>query len=193
MVSRAAPILTVASALLLLGCAPGTGTIHHARTDPSYSIQDLSYVASRGEGDLRTEILGNPFGSPQPAFEAAVTSTMQGAHFGPRIDFTTTPSDEAAKAYRVRMIFNGPEASNGSLVCGGSPAAVAPSPEGGHVRLLAAFCRGSSALTFLSASMDGASGAEDPAFRAFVRQATLRLFPPQNPERLDQDHCTPPC
>jgi hypothetical protein len=195
MILRAAPIPAVAALMLLVaGCTTGPGVIHHTRISTSYSIQDLSYVAGRGDGQLWTEIVGNPFGSPQPAFEAAVISYMQGSHFGPRVDFTTTPSDEAATAYRVRMIFNGPAASNGSVVCGGSPGALAPSPENGTVRLLAAFCRGSRPLTFLSAAMENASGVEDPAFRSFIRRVTSRLFPPQNPERRDgDDRCTPPC
>ncbi|WP_162912925.1 hypothetical protein [Rhodospirillaceae bacterium SYSU D60014] len=187
-------MLAVIATLGLTGCAGTPSTIHHARTDTSYRVTDLSYVA--GRGDMLTEIVGNPFGSPQPEFEAAVTSYMEGSHFGPRLRFNPTRSDATVEPYRVRMIFNGPRASNGSVVCGGGPAAVEP-PKGtsgaiGDVRLLAAFCRGSSPLTFLSAELEDISGADDPAFRDFIQLATARLFPPQNPE-LRPDRCMPPC
>ena len=183
-------VLIAVATLGVAGCTSAPGTVHHARTDTSYRVTDLSYVA--GRGDLLTEIVGNPFGSPQPAFETAITSYMEGAHFGPRLHFSPTRTDDTVEPYRVRMIFNGPRASNGSAVCGGSSDRVEPSGATGEVRLLAAFCRGSSPLTFLSAELEGVTDADDPAFRDFIQLATTRLFPPQNPE-LRPDQCMPPC
>jgi hypothetical protein len=128
---------------------------------------------------------------PQEEFAAAVTDAMQRAHFGPATNFTTTPGETARLNYRVRLLFNGPMASTGAAVCAGDPAIVGPSPETGDVRLLAAFCNGERPMTYLSAHVGGIQDAHEPAFRDFMRQVTINLFPPQN--RVEQDrNCVPP-
>jgi len=116
----------------------------------------------------------------------------QGAHFGQSTNFSTTPGDSAREGYRVRLPFNGPGASSGRIVCAGEPAVVAPSPESGDVRLLAAFCNGEYPLSYLSAHVSGIQDAHDPAFRDFVRQVATNLFPPQNRQEQDRNNCVPP-
>lgn len=165
--------------VLLAGCAGAGGRVHYAALDPSYRPTELGYAARSGR--IETRIAGNPFPVPQAAFERAVTEAMAGAHFGPRVAFLSSPA--ASHPYHVAMIFNGPAGASGAALCGMRHGAVPPAPEAGRVRLLAAFCRGGTALTQLSAAAEDVRGLEDPAFRRLVRQATLRLFPPDNPER----------
>lgn len=184
-------IATAAAALGLLASAGCTtvGIIDYVQVRPGYRPQHFAYAAAGR--DLKTDVEGNPFAMPQEAFAAAVTDAMQRAHFGPATTFTTTPGETARLNYRVRLLFNGPAASTGAAVCAGEPAGVAPSPEAGAVRLLAAFCNGERPLTYLSARIGGIPDAHDPAFRDFMRQVTVTLFPPQN--RQDQDRgCVPP-
>ncbi|MGE0164029.1 MAG: hypothetical protein AB7S71_12930 [Dongiaceae bacterium] len=174
--------------LALAGCA-GTGVIDYVRLEPGYRPQQFAYAA--GGRDLRTEIQGNPFAMPQAEFDAAVTAAMQGAHFGPATNLTTTPGETARPDYRVRLLFNGPAAGSGALLCGGAPATIAPAAENGNVRLLAAFCNGADPLSYLTAHAGGIQGVQDPAFRDFMRQVTTNLFPPQNRQEQDRG-CRPP-
>lgn len=181
----------LAAALAIAACAPidGVPVAHDVRIDPGYRPGDLSYVA--GGKDLRTEIFGNPFAMSQTDFAAAVTAAMQGANFGPRLNFTTAPGESARSGYRLRLVFNGPATGGGALLCGDEPATVPPAREAGNIRLLAAFCRGDKPLTSLAADVGGVDDAGDPAFRRFMRQVTVLLFPPQNREDRDS-RCTPP-
>lgn len=184
--------IAVATCLALSACV-GAGGLSYApqvRTYPSYQPSDLSYAA--GGKDLRTEIVGNPFGGPQAEFEAAVTAAMYRAHFGPAVNFTTAPGPQARQIHRLRLIFNGATASSGYEICDGDLADVPPQQVTGNVEVLAAFCRGSKPLTYLSAKTSGIGGANDPAFTAFMRQVAVLLFPPQNREIRDHRNCVPP-
>jgi hypothetical protein len=170
------------------GCA-GIGVIDYIQVKPAYSPQLFAYAA--GGRDLMTDIQGSPFAMPQEDFNAAVTDAMQRAHFGPATHFTTTPGETARLNYRVRLLFNGPTASTGAIVCAGEPTPIAPAPENGNVRLLAAFCNGERPLTYLTAHAAGIRDAHDPAFRDFMRQVTINLLPPQNRDAQDRN-CVPP-
>ena len=174
---------------VLAGCS-GAAIIDYVHLEPGYRAQQFAYAA--GGRDLEADIQGNPFAMPKEEFDATVADAMQGAHFGQPTNFTTTPGDSARPGYRVRLLFNGPGASSGRIVCAGEPAIVGPSPEGGNVRLLAAFCNGDYPLSYLSAHVSGIQDANGPAFRDFMRQVTTNLFPPQNRQEQDHDHCTPP-
>ncbi len=174
--------------LALTGCSR-VGIIDYTRLEPGYRLQQFAYAA--GGRDLMTDIQGNPFAMPQEEFNAAVTEAMQRAHFGPATNFTTAPNETARPGYRVRLLFNGPAASTGAMFCAGDPAIVGPSPESGNVRLLAAFCNDASPLSYLSARVSGLEDAHDPAFRAFMRQVTTNLLPPQNRQEQDRN-CVPP-
>jgi hypothetical protein len=173
----------------LAGCS-GTPVIDYVRLEPGYRAQQFAYAA--GGRDLEADVQGNPFAMPKEEFDATVTDAMQGAHFGQPTNFTTTPGDSARPGYRVRLLFNGPGASTGRIVCAGEPAIIGPSPEAGNVRLLAAFCNGPYPLSYLSAHVSGIRDAHDPAFRDFMRQVTTNLFPPQNRQEQDHDNCVPP-
>lgn len=177
----------LALGLLLAGCSASGGVITYTEMDTGYSPQEFAYAG--GPGELWTEVMGNPFTAPKPELDQAVTATMYAAHFGPATRFTTTPGPKALRTYRVQLMFNGPE-TNAMAACG----PVAPIPaiyRGGNVLLFAAFCRDDRALTFLRAAGDKFAGPEDPRFVAFIREITIRLFPPQNPDMHDQlhDHC----
>lgn len=175
------PVLVVV-AVLLGGCAEGRvggGKIDFTRVDSSWSRSDFAYAAAGR--DLTTEILGNPFGGvSQNDFEQAVTAAMQGAHFGPATNFTTTPGESARPLFRVRMLWNGPTSTSGARLCEDTPVQGGGPEAGGRVRLIAAFCRGGRASTYLMGSVDGVRGPDDPRFTEFVREATMALFPPRD-------------
>jgi len=173
--------------LLLAGCSASGGVITYGEMDSGYSLQEFAYAG--GPGEIWTEVMGNPFTQPKPELDRAVTDAMYTAHFGPATRFTTMPGPKARRTYRVRLIFNGPE-TNAMSACG----AVPPVPaiyRGGDVLFFAAFCRDDRALTFLRAAGDKFTSPEDPRFVAFIREVTIRLFPPENPDLHNQlhDHC----
>lgn len=180
----ARPILL---ALLLAACA-GPEVVDGVYIDTSYTPRDLNYVAGGG-GNMRTDIRGNPFGGDWQAFEAAVTSAMEGAHAGPHLRFVASPAEPAREPYRVRLVFNG--AGDRNTLCGALPSSPPPavSPQG-EVRVLAAFCRGPEAMTYLAASSAGIRDAADPRFREFIRQVTFLLLPARNPENA-KGSCVP--
>lgn len=190
--SRPALGFSVAALLALAACSDGTGfgsagRIDYTRIDTAYSRADFAYA---GAGrDMATDILGNPFpGVSQAAFDSAVTTAMHGAHFGPPTNFTTTPGDSARPAYRVRLLWNGPLSANGNALCSDTSIQGGGAEPGGKARLIAAFCNSGDASTYVVGSVDGVSGPDDPRFVSFLRQVTLKLFPPRDGQ-FDPDRC----
>jgi hypothetical protein len=167
-------------ACLIAGATAASGVISYSKLSYSYSPRDIAYAG--GPGELWTEVAGNPFGATQADFDQAVTAAMYGAHFGPPTKFTTAPSPAARHAFHVRLLFNG-TATDDAHICAGPPAAVSAS-RASDVVLYAAFCQDDESLSFLRAAGDGFSGPNDPEFKDFMRQVTMKLFPPQNNELL---------
>jgi hypothetical protein len=171
--------LAATLALATLGGCSGTGVIDYVHLEPGYRQQQFAYAA--GGRDLKADIQGNPFAMPKEEFDATVTDAMQGAHFGQPTNFTTTPGDSAREGYRVRLLFNGPGASSGRIVCAGEPAIVGSSPESGNVRLLAAFCNGDYPLSYLSAHVSGiTTTASRPAIARRRRPRVAYCHSPMN-------------
>jgi hypothetical protein len=173
---------------LLAACSNGVPVASEHRIESRYHIQDLSYIAAGR--DLKTEVIGNPFGVDQVAFGDTVANHLQGVNPGPEINFTTRPGPTARAPYFVRLVFNGPSGSGGPALCNRAPdVAPAPSPTG-EVRVLGAFCRGDQPMTYVAARNGGITDMNDPAFRSLVRQVGVLLFPLRNPE--DIPNCVPP-
>jgi len=183
--------IAVATCLMLTACAGAGGYAYapQVRTYPAYEPSDLAYAA--GGGEMRTEIVGNPFGGVQGDFDAAVTSAMYGAHFGPAVTFSTAPGPQARQIHTLRLIFNGATAASGYSICDGDLANVPPRQVTGNVQVLAAFCRGTKPLSYVSARTSGIGAADDPAFTTFMRQVAVLLFPPQNRDGRNRG-CVPP-
>jgi hypothetical protein len=173
----------LALVLLLTACRPEAGIVHHRTVDYAYTFDEFTSKPS-----LPTEIRGNPFTTPPERLAAATSAAMREAHFGPPVSFVPV-AGEAPGDYAVRLLFNGPSASDHLHFCLGPPPPVAPAPGQRPVRLLAGFCRAGLALTYLSAELPAADGPDDPRFAAFVRMVTMELFPPFNPEQRDQRWC----
>ena len=180
------PAFALASLLLLAGCASESGVIYYRDVDSTSLSQAAQHV--RGS-DVTLVVMGNPFGGDQAAFEQFVADTIEGANPGTAASFTPTPADAAMGHRRIILIFNGPVASNGPLMCGGLPQPGGGFEEGGHIRTLAAFCGGDDrSLSYLSAGLSGNQGPDDPKFRNYLRLIILSLLPLQNPEdRPDHD------
>jgi len=164
--------------------------VHHVSIDDAYTTQEVGYAVA-GDRDLRVEVIGSPFAVAPADLAAIAAEAMQGANFGPVVHFSATPASERP-GYRVRLVFNGPTASNLYAFCAEAPEALAAAgTPGKDIRLLAGFCRGDRALSYLSAETGPIGDPGEPSFRDFMRQVTVLLFPP-NQSIHDPDRCTTP-
>lgn len=171
-----ARILLLAAALAAAGCAAGNVRLSQQDTASTYSPGEFAWAA--GGRDLWVVVVGNPFGGDAAAFEAAVTAAMQGRHWGPRTNFTTTPGAGARTRYRVVLLFDPPAALNAPRLCADAPSALPSEAAGDEVVLFAAFCHGKRLRSQVKGRIAPAAGAADPAFRELVGQVTSGLFPP---------------
>ncbi len=95
-----------------------------------------------------------------------------------RTNYTTRPGESARKLYRVSWVFGADGNTSLYTICAGSGAPA----DGGDV-VLAGFCRGDRALSYLMGSLSGVASPEDPRFRNFIRVATRVLLPNRDPNR----------
>ncbi|MGE3935784.1 MAG: hypothetical protein AB7F67_21170 [Rhodospirillaceae bacterium] len=165
----------------LLGTAACTNAPIVYDAGPSTSsYMDGEFEAAARDGEVRTEVLGNPFGVPQDRVESAVTSAMRGANRGPDVAFTTHPGTTspgvAASPYKVVVAFDLPVGLVNSSIC--APSGAYPVRSGGAVSMTAAFCRDGSLMSHGTASFDSPVGIDSPGFRALVRNATYAMIPP---------------
>ncbi len=185
-------LLAAFGALVAAGCAlTGPTRISYVAIDPGYRLNEFAFAGSTGA--VRTVVTGDPFSVGRERFAKAVSEAMYGHHFGPAVEFSTDPDVEVTGSYKVVLMFDAPLSAGEATVCGTPPgtepaaatASAAPSPDR-PVHVVAAFCRSRQPLTNLAGVM-ARSGIDDPAFRDFVAQVTLRLFPANNPEN-DRGH-----
>jgi hypothetical protein len=157
------------AALLLSACSAGTTS--YVNVDSSYD--PVQFARLPYTGPLYVEVSGNPFAIPSDqmakiVYEAVAPSgALVGNGQGPRIHYAF-----------------GPDATNFNLACSASGTT---GQVNGRISMIAALCGGNQhALTYLSASIDGVTGPNDPRFRQFLRQTTVQLFPKQTDESRER-------
>ena len=172
-------VAAAACALPLLGGAPASAyTIKSAQIIGSYTPEDVGYGANRGR-DLPAVIVGNPFPVPPEATAQAVSLGMRNGRAGPGL-----PGPQAAVApQRVIWQLDG-GTRTGAQICDRRN----PLPFGGTgaagASVVVTYCRGDSAMTQVHGSIDGIADPQHPEFINFIRQMTVNLFPPFNPDFL---------
>ncbi|MCK6454105.1 MAG: hypothetical protein L6R19_25090 [Alphaproteobacteria bacterium] len=174
--------LAATAALLAVAAAtPSEAFTRHEQMWSSYDPTEIN--GAHGGRMLPTLVTGNPFGGPQEAFAEAVVGAMRGSRGGRPTD----PAVAATAPMRVLMMFNAATLTGDRLCDRRQPLAVGDAgpraPTGGaRVELVATYCRGDRPMTQVTASLDGASGPDDPRFQDFIKQVTLSLFPSRNPD-----------
>ncbi len=153
---------------------PASAQTRHEQMWSSYDPTEIN--GARGGRRLPTLVSGNPFPGPPEAVAEAVAQAMTGGR----------PNDQAMAArapMRVMMLFNA-ATRTGHRICDRSqPLPVANTGPGrGHVQLVATYCRGDQPMTQVTAEMDGIASAADPRFDNLIKQVTVSLFPPRNPD-----------
>lgn len=164
-------IVFAAASLVLAGCSTDAVRLQSKINRSAYDYLNFSkYHAGR---DTRVVVHGNPFAMKSAAFEKAVTDNMQGAHFGRRTNFTTTPGGSAHANKWVVMAFN---ADIGiSQICKSGPTKTRPGTN--ELKLSAAWCFDGRRDSLVEAVVGQAEDSNDPRFRALIRQTVLQLFP----------------
>ena len=173
--------LSFAFLLVLGGCAGVASTV--ASTSTLYSYREF-VLASDGR-DTIVVVRGNPFGMDRKAFEKAVTDAMQGQNYGPRTNFTTGPSENAKKEFKVVILFNGSETVLADNLC------KAPQMYGSQygakgLHVTAAYCWEDESLTEVDGWAGDVAGADSPVFAELIGQITLELFSTRDDD--DDDH-----
>lgn len=158
---------------------------------PLYRPSDFARAA--GGRDTYVVLRGSPFAMEPGQFEQAVLGNMQGQNWGPRTNFTTRPTNYDG-AYKVVMLFNGPNVNGGDLCRnpGAIPFRTGPQPE---LHVVAAYCRYDQSLTLAQGWLNPqADGVSHDGFSRLVRQVTAELFPAFNKDdaRRDSDNCRGP-
>lgn len=136
-------------------------------------------------GGMLVEVIGNPFDASKSDLERSITGAMAGSHFGPHVDFVTTPPEGFSSPYRIVMVFDSAQGYTQIKLCGQTDS-IAP----GHaesVRVHTALCAADKPLTGLSGRVSDVTGPDDPKFQQLISQMTINLLPPFNPDRRGGD------
>lgn len=185
MMRGATTLLVGALVLTLGGCAYQYHVASGEAVQPLYHRSGIpSTFAYAGGRDFKTVVVGNPFPIDTDTLERVVTGAMQGSYFGPRVNFTTKPSDNARPGYRIVVFFDPPLASPGDTLCGDLGRLVPQRPDSRQrIGLHAGFCVGDQLQSEVKGSMRAVALPDDPAFQRFVGGVMLSLIPAYDPFR----------
>jgi hypothetical protein len=150
----------------------------------NYMNGEFEYASKSGE--IRTQVVGNPFGIPQDQVDRAVTAAMYGANRGNPVVFTTHPTREPDNPYKVVMAFGLPFGMVNDSVCV-EPAGGYPARPQGATLVTAAFCRGETLMTHASATISGPVALDSPAFVSLVRNSTYAMIPRDDRKDIGSD------
>lgn len=171
----AAAASVVALTALAIAAPAEAYTIKSAEIIGSYTPEDVGHGANRGR-DLPAIILGNPFPVPADVTAQAVSQGMRNGRAGPGMTVQTA----AVAPQRVIWQLDG-GTRTGAQICD-RRAPLPAYPGTSSVQVVATYCRGDSAMTQVHGSIDGIANPQDPEFVNFIRQMTVNLFPPFNPD-----------
>ncbi len=169
--------LTFAFLLVLGGCG---GVSTTASTSYLYSYG--KFVRASGGRDTIVVVRGNPFEMDQKAFEKAVTDAMQGQNSGPRTNFTTAPTENAKKEFKVVILFNGSPTVLADNLCK-APEKYGSRKDAKGLHVIAAYCWEDESLTEVDGWAGAVAGADSPVFASLIGQTTLELFPTRSRRR----------
>lgn len=170
--------------LPLAGPLAGIAVLAAAGCQPSSNAERL-YVSSYGSSsvyayagghrDLKTEIVGNPFGGSADATATKVMADMAGADEGVGARYTTTPGPSAVPGYKVVMVFDPSAGTTDHNAC--SNAASNNGSGGGGIKVLAVFCTSDGTYTASQGSLPAGTALNDPTVRRLVRDLVSKLVP----------------
>ena len=177
-------LLIAAAVVTLAGCAGAVTASGHKNISGSYRVSEL-YVVATGDNELRTVIIGDPFGMPKADFDAAVLASMKGRNFGPSLNLSINPKQEDSRKRHVVISFNLRNVADADAICRGSPKALEVQPAGERFAVFGVYCAGNLPLTQATARIAQVPGIESEQFNSLMGQLTIALFPARDRRRRD--------
>lgn len=185
-------LVTAIAAVTLAACAGGV-TVSRDDVAMNYDPEEL-YIVGTGQNELRTVVVGDPFGMPKEAFQTAVLASLDGRNFGPRLNLSIDPRREDQRRRHVVIAFNPAKVAQANALCAGPIETAPPADSGGGLTVTGVYCAGDLYITEATASSDSVPGSDTAQFRKLMTQLAMALFPPQNPHfQLDDTDCVEDC
>ncbi|WP_282608142.1 hypothetical protein [Pelagibius sp. Alg239-R121] len=178
--------LAISAALLTFLTACANQTVLRPVQLDNYDPEDLFYLA--GKGPVKTEVIGNPFNEAKPQVDRSTTSAMTGATFRPKLAFDTEVPPEQNSPYHVVMVLDAPTNARPEKLCANPEDAYRPAstqPGGSDLRVVAVYCVNDRRLSSIAGTAPRPASSSDPRFHKLIQEATLNLFPLDNPDRRD--------
>ncbi len=173
-------LVSAFAAVTLAACAGGT-TVSRVNIAHSY-LPDELYVVATGENELRTVVVGDPFGMPKDAFAKLVLASLERQNFGPPLNLSTDPQREDARKRQVVLAFNLTSIKQADSLCSGVAETAKSTDTGGALTVTGVYCIGGGGyLTQATARSDKVTGADSEQFRKVMSQLAIALFPDVNP------------
>ncbi|HEX2582474.1 MAG TPA: hypothetical protein VHL08_10935 [Dongiaceae bacterium] len=145
----------------MAGCQ--ASRIDNIYVDSSYTPDFLHHVPYNHA--LWAEVSGNPFAVPQEDFSTKVNAAIQAPGIAP----------DPRSPFRIRMAFLPRRGNQLDTICTAEGQAMPSSM--GKFSVLAALCYGGKLYTYINASIETATGPDDPLFIMDMRYIVIRLFP----------------
>lgn len=174
-------LVTAIAAVTLAACAGGV-TVSRENVAQGYLPEEL-YIVGTGANELKTVIVGDPFGLPKDKFESAVLASLEGRNFGPRLNLSTDPKTEDVRKRHVVLAFNPTNIGQADDLCSGTADTAKVADTGGSLTVTAVYCSTDHYLTQATAQSAGVTGTDSEQFRQLMTQLAIALFPDENPHR----------
>ncbi len=133
-------LVTALAAMTLAACAGGV-TVSREDVARGYLPEEL-YVVATGKNELRTVIVGDPFGMPKDAFEKVVLASLERQNFGPPLNLSTDPQREDARKRQVVLAFNLTSIKQADSLCSGTAETAKLADTGGALTVTGVYCIG---------------------------------------------------
>lgn len=173
-------LVTAVVAVSLAACAGGVN-VSHKNVAHSYEPKALQAVAG-GNNELKTIIVGDPFGMPKDAFDKAVLASLEAPDVKPRLNLSTNPNREDARKHHLVLAFNPTNKSQADALCSGRVDTAKVADTGGRLTVAGAYCSGAKFLTQAAARSEGVTGPDSENFQNLMKQLAKNLFPQENPQ-----------
>lgn len=178
--------LAMSAALLTFAAACANQTVLRPVKLENYDPQDLFYLA--GKGPVKTEVIGNPFNEAKPRVDSVTTAAMTGSTFQPKLAFQTEVPPEQNSPYHVVMVLDAPANARPEKLCANPEDSFRPAatqPGGADMRIVAVYCVNDRRLSSIAGRGPRPESSSDPRFQKLIQEATLNLFPLDNPDRRE--------